>query len=458
MTNRCRIRMASRDYKALMAHMFPGDHDEHGAVLLCGVSTPDSTPTFYVRELHIARDGSDYVEGKIGYRALSPTFIHRVITRARDEKLAYIAVHNHDSDRRVAFSGIDLDSHELGYPALLQISRGMPVGALVVGHRAAEADMWMPDGRRLHLDELLTVGTSVSHLTAAPRESSSAPEMFDRQVRMFGHAGQERLTRCKVAIVGLGGIGSLVAEYLARLGVGNFVLIDPDRLEPSNVSRVVGATAADLRRQTLKIEVARRTIAEANASAHVATIADDVAKQSVASSLTSADYIFLAADSMRARLIFNAVVHQYLIPGVQLGSKVVTDQHGLVNDAMSVIRPVRPGLGCLWCNQLIDPTLLAIEAKTDEERKAQAYGVAEPNPSVIALNAVSAAHAVNDFMLDYLGIRESAKELEFQHFHFVPQPRLMRVQPRRDPSCSECSQDGPRYGRADGTPLPVIEG
>lgn len=458
MTDNCRIRIASRDYASLMAHMFPGDCDEHGAVLLAGVSHADSTPTFHVRELHIAYDGSDYVEGKIGYRALNPTFIHRVITRARDEKLAYIAVHNHDSDTRVAFSGIDLDSHELGYPALLQISRGMPVGALVVGHRAAEADMWMPDGRRLRLDELLAVGSSVSHLTAAPRESSTATETFDRQVRMFGHAGQERLTRCTVAIVGLGGIGSLVAEYLSRLGVGNFILVDPDRLEPSNVSRVVGATAADALRHTLKVDIARRVIAEANGNAKVTTIADDVAKQSVAHSLTSADYIFLAADSMRARLIFNAVVHQYLIPGVQLGSKVTTDKQGRVTDVMSAVRPVRPGLGCLWCNQLIDPTLLAIEAKTDDERKAQAYGVAEPNPSVIALNAVSAAHGVNDFMLDFLGIRESTDELEFQHVHFVPRARPMRVQPRRDPSCSECSQVGRRYGRADGIPLPAIEG
>ena len=74
-------------------------------------------------------------------------------------------------------------------------------------------------------------------------------------------------------------------------------------------------------------------------------------------------------------------------------------------EVMSANRPVRPGTGCLWCNQLIDPNQLAKEAKTDEERKAQAYGVEEPNPSVISLNAVSAAHAANDFLLDYLGLR-----------------------------------------------------
>ena len=51
---------------------------------------------------------------------------------------------------------------------------------------------------------------------------------------------------------------------------------------------------------------------------------------------------------------------------------------------------------------LIDGTQLAIEAKTDEERKDQDYGVSEPNPSVITLNAVAAGQAVNDFLFDFL--------------------------------------------------------
>ena len=458
MTETCRIRIARRDYDTLMTSVFPGDRDEHGAVLLGGISHANEAPVFHVREVHIAHDGTDYVEGKVGYRALNPTFIHRMITRARDEGLAYIAVHNHDTDTSVAFSRIDLNSHELGYPALLQISRGMPVGALVVGHRSAEADMWMRDGRRLALDELVVVGNGIRHLNSAPREESPVEDAFDRQVRLFGRAGQMRLARCRVAIVGLGGIGSLVAEYLARLGVGYFLLIDPDRLDPSNVSRVVGATVADATDHSLKVDIAHRVIAAANSSATVVAIPDDVAKGSVAAALTSLDYVFLAADSMRARLVINALVHQYLIPAVQLGSKIRVDERGHIVDVMSAVRPMRPGAGCLWCNGLIDPTGLAIEAKTDEERIDQAYGVSEPNPSVIALNAISAAHAVNDFMLDYLGPRECAGDLEFMHFHFVPAPKLMRVQPRADSGCSECSPTGRRYGRGDGLALPVTDG
>ena len=381
-----------------------------------------------------------------------------MITRARDEKLAYLAVHNHASDLEVRFSTIDSDSHERGYPALSQISRGMPVGALVFGLRSAQADVWLPDGSRLELDHLAVVGKTIQRLTPfRKRVGSPAANSYERQLRMFGAAGQEELSRSRIGIIGLGGIGSLIAEQLARLGVGEFCLIDSDRIEESNLSRVVGATASDARRGTTKVAIAKRLILAGNPRATIERVVDDVAKESVARSLLTCDYIFLAADSMRARLVFNAVIHQYLIPGVQLGSKIRSDDNGKLVEVMSANRSVRPGRGCLWCSQLIDPTQLAKEAKSDEDRIAQAYGVDEPNPSVISLNAISASHAVNDFLLDYLSLRSEPPVLYFEHYHFLTDKRKL-VEPRHDPECSECARLGLRYGRGDAVPLPCIAG
>jgi hypothetical protein len=458
MTNNCRLRFARHDYDALMKHLFPGDGDEHGAVILAGVSTAQGRLNLHAREILLAKEGVDYVDGKIGYRALTPTFIHRCITRARDERLAYLAVHNHASDREVAFSRVDLESHQRGYPALLQIAKGMPVGGLVFGLHSVQADVWLSSGARLELDEAAVVGNTIQRLKPSlKRAFLNAPETHDRQIRMFGAAGQAELANCRVGVIGLGGIGSLVAEYLARLGVGGFVLVDPDRVEKSNLARIVGASSDDALTATEKIAVTRRVILQANERAQIQAIADDVAKDSVAMALRACDYLFLAADSMRSRLVFNALVHQYLIPGVQMGSKIRSEPTGALVDVLSANRPVRPGHGCLLCNQLIDPTLLAKEAKTDAERKAQAYGVEEPNPSVISLNAISAAHAVNDFLLDYLSLRPESPQLHYEEFHFLKGVRNL-VEPRKGPECSECSRAGLRFGRGDGTPLPCIEG
>jgi hypothetical protein len=208
---------------------------------------------------------------------------------------------------------------------------------------------------------------------------------------------------------------------------------------------------------TRKIDVAERVIQQANPSAKVVKTADDIAKDSVAKTLAATDYLFLAADSMWARLVFNAVVHQYLIPGVQLGSKVRANPEGRLLDVMSANRPVRPGSGCLWCNGLIDVQSLANEAKNEDERKEQTYGVEEPNPSVITLNAISASHAVNDFLLDFLGLRHDAGGVQYEHFHHLSRKRML-AEPRRDETCTECSSSQGRFARGTGINLPTLEG
>ena len=62
------------------------------------------------------------------------------------------------------------------------------------------------------------------------------------RARLFGDSGQAVLREARVGIIGLGGVGILLAEYLGRLGVGHFVRIDPERVAPSNLPRLPGAT------------------------------------------------------------------------------------------------------------------------------------------------------------------------------------------------------------------------
>ena len=450
----CDILVTSGDHQRIMEHLFPGDLDEHGAVLRAGIVRNGSSLRLLIQHVQPAEFGTDYVAGRYGYRALSPAFIHREIVQCRDAGLAYLAVHNHGSDRQVEFSRVDLKSHERGYPALLDIGRGIPVGALVYGGRSVAADIWLPDGSRRSLGTYRVIGHNIERLYSQPCRARESNGEHDRQVRMFGAVGQRILQASKVAVVGLGGVGSLVAEYLARLGVGHLVLIDPDQIESSNLSRVVGATRVDVETGQLKTHIAVRHAREMAIHATLQPVAGDVSRHSVAQVLRDCDFIFLAADSMRARLVVNALAHQYLIPAIQMGAKIRQGDRGNLEDAMSAVRHIRPGTGCLWCNGLIDPTQLAIEAKSDKERKEQAYGVQEPNPSVITMNAVASAHAVNDFLFDFLGLRTGDVETTYNHFYFH-RGEAQRVMPRRSPECRECVH---RLAMGDALELPVVEG
>ena len=157
--------------------------------------------------------------------------------------------------------------------------------------------------------------------------------------------------------------------------------------------------------------------------------------------LLDCDAIFLAADSMRARLVVNAVCHQYLIPTWQVGAKIqVNEESGDVEEIFSAVRQLVPGETCLWCNGLVNPTRLAEEAASPEQRAAQQYIDEIPAPSVIILNAVATAHAVNDYLFATVGPSGAGDVDEgitwTKHRPLEPQPTIER--PRQDADCTEC--------------------
>lgn len=472
-----RILMAQGMYTRLHTHLFPGDGDEHGAVILAGLAETEHDVRLLARELHFAKDGRDYVQGKRGYRMLRAEFITGQVLKARDEHLVYLAVHNHGGTDQVAFSSDDLRSHKRGYPALLRITRGRPIGALVFAKNAIAGDIWLSDRNRVSLAGATIIGPRRQLLAPkrAPLSLQQPDLRYDRQTRLFGVRGQKILGEAKVAIVGLGGVGSLLAEYLGRLGVGHFVLIDSDRVESTNLPRLVGATRWDAAPRMFdatsvgwlkavgrllarrKVHLAKRNIRRANPDATVKTLAVDVAEPNVPGHLTDCDYIFLAADTMRARLLVNAIAHQYLIPTVQIGAKVISDKTGAVRDVYAVTRPITPESGCLWCNGLIKPVKLQEESQTDEERRAQRY-VDDPEivaPSVITLNALAAAQAANDFMFYMTGL--AAEDATPDYMRFLPSRREVRWdEPRSHPDCIDCGQsERSRFARGDGPRLPV---
>lgn len=456
-------------YAELHGHLFPGDGDEHGAVILAGTCKSDRGLRLVVRELHPAKDGVDYVPGKRGYRMLKAEFIQGRILRARDKRLAYLAIHNHRGTDSVVFSGPDMASHERGYPALLDIARGMPVGALVFARSAVAGDLWFPGRSRAALSHATVIGPRRQMLFPKPERKAAAVGMYDRQSRLFGDAGQELLRRTRVGIVGLGGAGSILAELLARLGVGEFILADPDRVEVTNLPRLIGARPRDAvlpswvpkaiagRLRRPKVRMALRNVRRANPDAQVEAMARDFLEEDVAARFTDCDFLFLAADTMGARLLFNAIVHQYGIPGIQVGAKIPVEEDGTVGNVFCVSRMVTPEQGCLWCNGLISPTRLQDEAVPEAAKRGYAYvddpGVAAP--SVVTMNAVACAHAADDFLFHLTGLKYADAETAWFRWNSRRGVAGYDV-PRSNAGCIECSRAASsRVGMGDNGSLPT---
>jgi hypothetical protein len=85
------FRIAKPLFDQLHTHLFPGDDDEHGAVITVGVSKSGRETRLLAREIFLAREGIDYVESKFGYRALSVDFVARVSDHCSRHGLGYFA-------------------------------------------------------------------------------------------------------------------------------------------------------------------------------------------------------------------------------------------------------------------------------------------------------------------------------------------------------------------------------
>ena len=103
-----------------------------------------------------------------------------------------------------------------------------------------------------------------------------------------------------------------------------------------------------------KVTVAERVAREANPAIQYEAIVGDVTEPAVAERLVDCDAIFLAADSMQARLVVNAICHQYLDPRMASRSKG-GQRHDRSNPRRFLGNPpdLIPGQSCLWCNELI---------------------------------------------------------------------------------------------------------
>ena len=126
--------------------------------------------------------------------------------------------------------------------------------------------------------------------------------VFSRSALLLGEEALERLGKCRVAVFGLGGVGSYVVEALARSGVGALDLIDSDRVDPSNINRQIIALHSTVGR--LKTDVCRERVLDINPDCQVRTYPVFYLPETADSfDFASYDYVVDAIDTVSGKLM-----------------------------------------------------------------------------------------------------------------------------------------------------------
>ena len=123
---------------------------------------------------------------------------------------------------------------------------------------------------------------------------------FSRTELLIGKEGIEKLNKSKVAVFGLGGVGSYVVEGLARAGIGNFILVDNDKVDLTNINRQIIATHKTI--GIPKVEVARERILDINPDAKVEIYQEFFMPDSKEILDNTVNYVVDAVDTVTAKI------------------------------------------------------------------------------------------------------------------------------------------------------------
>lgn len=229
---------------------------------------------------------------------------------------------------------------------------------------------------------------------------------YDRQIKLFGTEGQERLLDAKVFIAGAGGLGSPISIYLAAAGIGKIILVDKDVVEISNLNRQILHWEKDV--GVKKALSAKEKLFGLNSEINVEAIPETLDESNASSLVGDADLIIDAMDNFSTRYLLNEIALDKGIPFI----------HGAIYGFQGQATTVLPGkTACLRC----------IFAQAPPPATFPVIGV---TPGVIGLiqatEAIKYLTGVGDLLAGKLLLWDGLK------------PSMETIDLERDPRCRDC--------------------
>ena len=261
-------------------------------------------------------------------------------------------------------------------------------------------------GLSFTIERLFIAGDQFRLFRSAVENEDGLSPAFDRNIRAFGPAIQRTLGGLRIGVVGCGGTGSAVAEQLVRLGVRRMLLIDPDELSISNVTRVYGSAPEDVGKP--KVDVISSHLLRIAPEARIEAIRGMITVESIAKRLAQCDIVFGCTDDNAGRLVLSRLTTYLLVPVIDCGVLLTSGEAGDLEGIHGRVTVLVPGQACLVCRNRVDLARASAELLTPEERvrrtdEGYAPALGHTEPAVVTFTTSVAAAAVSELLERLIG-------------------------------------------------------
>ena len=402
------LRIPADLYEAL--HNDVAGPREWAGYLLCGIQR-GSPDLLLGREWHPVPAGQQITGTGHGF-SWHPDFDVQMLNKLQRDNLAAVVIHYHGG-RSPRPSHDDTATGKSLMPFLSSEAPGRPHAFAVLGDRAISGTVYTSGTATGALGNVRVAGSWLDDWKPAVSVPAPSPtERYDRLVRGFGKQAHTRLRRTRVGVIGCGGGASHAIQQLAYLGVGSLTLADADRVEVTNLNRLIGAvpprtrrTVADrlLRRGRGDIGRPKATVMARMANAiddsiEVTVITEFFPTTTTVEALRQCDILVACVDRLQVRDDLNRLAKRYLIPMIDIGIEITPEPPG-TGTILAIpgrITKVLPDGPCLRCQGVID------DAKLQAERDGQPLGYTGtakiPDPAVVTLNGTVASAAATEVL------------------------------------------------------------
>lgn len=399
---------SSPQHAAVRSHLFPGDGNEAAAILLC--SRVLGTRLKLLVKAHILVPYA-LCDRHADFLQWPSEFVEQALDLAERDDLSIILLHCHPGGL-FDFSKMDLESDRQIIPAIFAGRAKRHHGAVwhgsavMVEDGAVRAQLYDELHRATSID---MVGVFGDDLRLFWNPDFLASASVDRPLA-FSKSMSTELKHLSVCVVGTSGTGSIVAEQLGRLGFGEVILVDPDKVEFKNLNRILNSTSDDARTNRFKVDVVGDAIRSFRTDVSVKTVRTSIGTSDAITQSGMADFLFCCVDSHEGRQICDIMSSAFMQPLFDVGVTIPIRETGptsyAILDVVGRIDYVWPGGSTLSDRGVISPDSVAAEylaktaPKVHEARVQEGYmpGAHEEAPSVITLNMRAASACVTEFV------------------------------------------------------------
>ena len=288
-----------------------------------------------------------------GNASFSSSYLRRVLAAApQGSGVAFI--HGHHGPRWQAMSCDDIVAERDRTAGPVAGKTGLPLVGLTRGVDGAwSGRIWLREAPRTYgqrpAKSVRVVGSQFS-ITYHPAVPAVAPTRSqETTLSVWGKAAQEKVVRARVGIVGLGSVGSLVAEAFGRVGLVNLTYIDFDKVEERNLDRTSGATVTDTGR--LKVDVAADATARSSTAnkLNLLSIPHGILVPEGLAAALDCDVLICCVDRPWPRYLMNVLAYSHLIPVIDGGIFAAVKPDGTPLHVAWSIHTIGPDHACLVC-------------------------------------------------------------------------------------------------------------